>query len=69
MVRSVVKGLAFLSKRNIMHRDIKLDNVFVKTKSEARAAAGPLNSDVRTMPIDNFEFKLGDFGLAKRFSK
>ena len=21
------------------------------------------------MPIENFEFKLGDFGLAKRFSK
>ena len=66
VVRSVVKGLAFLSKKNIMHRDIKLDNVFVKTKSEAKASH---NSDVRTMPIENFEFKLGDFGLAKRFSK
>ena len=49
-----------------MHRDIKLDNVFVKLKSTVRVAQ---NAEIKNLPIECFEFKLGDFGLAKRFMK
>ena len=67
MIRSIVKGLAFLYKNKIMHRDIKLDNVFVKLKDVAPAAHQ--RQDIRKLPIQNFEFKIGDFGLAKKFEE
>ena len=44
-----------------MHRDIKLDNIFVKLKDGYR------RKNISELPIDYFEFKLGDFGLAKKF--
>ena len=61
VVQSIVKGLAFLSSNQIMHRDIKLDNIFVRLKNPA------MQPHVKELPIDSFEFKLGDFGLAKKF--
>ena len=36
VVRSIVEGLAFLGQNRIMHRDIKLDNIFVKLKDGYR---------------------------------
>ena len=63
IIRSIVKGLSFLSKNRIMHRDIKLDNVFVKLKDSAPTHSIRSGKD---LPIENFEFKLGDFGLAKK---
>mmetsp|Transcript_31295 Transcript_31295/g.41415 ORF Transcript_31295/g.41415 Transcript_31295/m.41415 type:complete len:104 (+) Transcript_31295:443-754(+) len=42
-----------------MHRDIKLDNVFVKSKSAQTS---------HDLPIDYYDFKIGDFGLAKRYT-
>ena len=47
-----------------MHRDIKLDNVFVKMKKTAKNK----RENIEDLSIDNFEFKIGDFGLAKKFS-
>ena len=44
-----------------MHRDIKLDNIFVKLKESVEKGKDQLT-------IDKYDFKLGDFGLAKRFS-
>lgn len=45
-----------------MHRDIKLENILVKTKKESK------NVDFKNRLISDFEFKLGDLGLAKNFS-
>ena len=61
-----MRGLAFLSKHRIMHRDIKLDNIFVKLKDPNPAAS---LSEIRDMTIDKFEFKIGDFGLAKHMAE
>ena len=44
-----------------MHRDIKLDNILVKRK-RTRIYNNWAPED---LPIDQFEFKLGDLGLAK----
>lgn len=58
VLRDIVRGLRHLSTVcKVMHRDIKLDNILVKKK--ANVNADPLRSS-----ISNFEFKLGDLGLA-----
>ena len=69
IIRDIVKGLATLSREcGVMHRDIKLDNILVKTRRSWAASDGtPWGSNVSELvaPIDTFEFKLGDLGLAK----
>ena len=45
-----------------MHRDIKLDNIFVKSKRTL--VQGKLDS--HDYKIEHYEFKIGDFGLATR---
>ena len=57
VVREIVQGLQYLSSNLIMHRDIKLDNIMVNKK--------PGIPDSNPVEITNFEFKLGDMGLAK----
>lgn len=55
VIKEVVEGLNYLHKQNVMHRDIKLDNVLVNLK--------PARSGSK---ISDFEFKLGDMGLARQ---
>ena len=64
ITRDLVRGLAHLSTCKIMHRDIKLDNILVKRKK-----AASISDSYRTkcsLPIECYEFKLGDLGLAKK---
>lgn len=70
VVRDIVQGLAHLTEKcGIMHRDIKLDNILVKTRRSYRDVIHSPNTSpagkLRDLPIDAFEFKLGDLGLAK----
>ena len=46
-----------------MHRDIKLDNILVKLKEDSRADIPQAQRS-----ISDFEFKIGDLGLAKTFA-
>ena len=54
VIREVVEGLNYLSTHNIMHRDIKLDNILATRKQNNQG-----------FYITDYEFKLGDMGLAK----
>ena len=65
IVRDIVRGLGHLSQVcHIMHRDIKLDNILVKRKPGSPSSIAP-----EDLPIDQFEFKLGDLGLAKNLNR
>ena len=54
-MRDVVSGLSHLGSISVIHRDIKLDNILVKRKTNTAGR-----------DIKEFEFKLGDMGLAKQ---
>ena len=55
IIRQVYNGLFFIHKNlNLIHRDLKLDNIFLDTKTEKD------NSPCR------FKCYLGDFGLSKK---
>lgn len=65
VLKDVVMGLAHLTNVcHVMHRDIKLDNILVQSKiqrvPEEAESTGQL-------PITDYEFKLGDLGLAKAY--
>jgi serine/threonine-protein kinase ULK/ATG1 len=59
VINEVVKGLGYLSKKLIMHRDIKLENILVHKKPRKSFQHDS------NLKISDFEFKLGDMGLAK----
>jgi len=53
VIRHVLRGLCFMNdKCNLMHRDVKLENILVKRKGSGTQ-------------VRDFEFKLADMGLAK----
>lgn len=52
----VVEGMKFLNLHNIVHRDLKVDNILVSKK---------LNAPHAEFKIEDFEFKLADLGLAR----
>lgn len=57
VIKEVVCGLNYLSSQQIIHRDIKLDNVMVNRKQNRGG-----------LSISDYEFKLGDMGLARQLS-
>lgn len=54
VLRQVVDGLTFLHGHNVIHRDVKLENVLVASEQRLRTVMATL-----------FEVKLTDFGLSK----
>lgn len=58
IIKKIVEGLNYLGQRQIMHRDIKLENIIVNRKE-----------NVPGTHVQDFEFKLGDMGLATSLRK
>ena len=57
VIREIMQGLYYLSSNLVMHRDIKLTNIMVNLKQTVK--------DSDPVDISNYEFKIGDMGLAK----
>lgn len=68
VVRSIIlqitEGLSFLHENNLIHRDLKPQNIFIKYEDKNQQKTNNKNNR-------NFEgnLKIGDFGLSTRFSK
>lgn len=54
VIKDILQGLVCLNRLQIIHRDLKIENILVQRKPHA-----PSNR------ISSYEFKLGDLGLAK----
>lgn len=54
VTRQLLEGMRYLGRHNIMHRDLKLDNIMV---NQLEGTSGTR--------IEHYSFKLGDMGLAK----
>lgn len=78
VIHQIVQGLTQLSECRTMHRDIKLENILVRKKTQHEimidnqdggGPCSPSNNNYNENPITDFEFKLGDLGLAKVYDQ
>jgi serine/threonine protein kinase len=64
ILKNLVSGFENLHQRNIIHRDIKLENIFVtfpENKTEI-----PIDTRLKVPFLRKANYKIGDFGVAKR---
>jgi len=54
--------MKFMNQHNVVHRDIKVDNILVRSRSSKLSEA---KRDSPSARIEEFEFKVADLGLAK----
>jgi protein-serine/threonine kinase len=61
-MKQLLNAFAFLHEHDIIHRDIKLENVLVVMTPEQLNQLRKRNIEV----VHNMKFKLADMGLAKK---
>ena len=55
-IKNILQGIAYLNENNIIHRDIKSNNILLKYENE---------NDMITRKYENAKIKIIDFGFAK----
>ncbi len=64
----IVNGLEYLEQKNIIHRDIKPDNIFISSnKNNSMDLIMTQDKNFKYKP--KYTIKLGDFGLCKKYMK
>ena len=60
LMRQIIDGIKYIHNKNIVHRDLKLDNILVNFTSE---------KDRRSLNMMNAQVKIIDFGFATHITK
>ena len=57
IMKQIVNGLKYLHEKNIIHRDLKTENIFVKFYNK---------ENYNNMNLDKTHIKIGDFGFSTK---
>lgn len=68
MFLQTLMGIVYMNDLGIIHNDMKLDNIFVKKTGLTNPFKYNVYGNRYTVPNTGFTIKIGDFGLATKYS-